>query len=150
MSETQRELVTQEEEQGISRKVMAWINRCPILPGEVVLVNFDQLPAASEGLMLSVVQGAYILQSYITGGRLCEYQFSITYRVKPGNSNDARLTADETLNAIADWAVNNRPVLGENIRVTKVKADTRAALLVPYDNGTEDRNILMTINYEVN
>ena len=149
MDESQRHLVKSEEEQGISRKLMAWINRYPNLPEDVYRVDFEQLPAAAEGMALSVAQSTYIVKRYIAGGHLAEYQFSIVYRIKPGTSNDARLKADEVLNALGDWAVDNWPDLGENIKIKSFETSTRAALQVPYDNGDEDHNILMRFRYEV-
>lgn len=149
MSDSQKPLVSAEEEQKISRSVMAWLNSWPDRPDVVQRINFEQLPADMPGMALSVTQGTYITQRYITGVHVAEYQFSILYRIKPGTSNDARLKADETLNAFADWAVQNPPNLGENILVTKVENTARSALLVPYENGDEDHQILMRLTYEV-
>lgn len=143
----QRTLATAEEEGRISRSMMVWINTYPNLP--VSVVNFEQLKADAASMALSTIQGAYILQRYITGGHRGEYQFKIIYRMKPGASNDARLKADELLNAIGDWAVNNPPALGEGVRVVKVESTTRSSLFAIYENGDEDHQILMRLTYEV-
>ena len=144
-----RTLVTNTEEQNISRAVMIWINGYPDLPAAVTRVDFEQLPADKVGMALSVTQGTYIIKRYIMGGHVAEYAFTVMYRIKPAASNDARLKAVEALNALADWAVNNPPDLGEGIRVKKLENTARAALLVPYTNGDEDYQILMKLTYEV-
>lgn len=143
-----RTLVTAEEEQRISRSVMAWINTYTALP--VAIVNFEQLKADAVSMAISTIQAAYIVRQYITGGHEGEYQFKLIYRIKPGTSNDARLKADELLNAIGEWAKSNPPSLGEGVRVIKCEATTRSALFAIYENGDEDHQILMKINYEVN
>lgn len=144
-----RILVTSEEETRISRSMMIWINGCPYLPDTLTRVDFEQLPADAVGMTLSVVQGTYIVARYINGGHKAEYGFTLVYRIKPAASNDARLKADEALNRIADWAVENPPDLGEGIRVLKLENTARAALLVPYENGDEDHNIQLKLTYEV-
>lgn len=143
-----RTLVTAEEEQRISRSVMSWVNTYAELP--VAIVNFEQLKADAVSMAVSTIQAAYIVRRYITGGHEGEYQFKIIYRIKPGTSNDARLKADELLNAIGDWAKTNPPSLGEGVRVIKCDATTRSALFAIYENGDEDHQILMKLNYEVN
>ena len=155
MNEQQRELVAAEEEQTISRSIMAWINSCPDLPDDITRVNFEQFQVSAAGdvlvpaMALSVIQSAYIVRRYILGGHQGECQFAIFYRIKPGNSNDARLLADETLNVIGDWARENPPNIGENIRVLRIEPTTRAALLGVTEGGDEDHQILMRLIYEV-
>lgn len=140
-------LAAAEEEQEISRSVMAWINTFPELP--VSIINFEQLRPDSSSMALSVIQAAAIVRRFITGGHEGEYQFKLIYRIKPGTSNDARLKADELLNAIGDWAANNHPDLGENIRVRRVEATTRSTMFAVYENGDEDHQILFRMIYEV-
>lgn len=148
MADNNRELVAAEEEQRISRSVMSWVNTYAELP--VAIVNFEQLKADAVSMAVSTIQAAYIVRQFITGGHEGEYQFKIIYRIKPGTSNDARLKADELLNAIGEWAKENPPSLGEGVRVIKCEATTRSALFAIYENGDEDHQILMKLNYEVN
>lgn len=63
-------------------------------------------------MALSTIQAAYITKKYILGGHEAEYQFKVIYRIKPGTSNDKRLSADEVLNSLGDWAAGQRPDLG--------------------------------------
>lgn len=142
-----RVLVAAEEESRISRAMMAWVNTYPNLP--VGIVNFEQLTADAESMALSTIQAAYIVRRYILGGHQGEYQFKLIYRLKPGKSNDARLKADELLNAIGDWAADNHPSIGEDVKVVKLEATTRSSLFAMYDNGEEDHQILMRMIYEV-
>lgn len=155
MADEQKELVAAEEEQKISRSMMVWINGYPELPEAINRVNFEQFQAGAAGealvpgMVLSTIQGAYVTRRYILGGHQGEYQFSVFYRIRPGNSNDARLKADELLNAIGDWAKKNPPDLGEEIRVLRVEPTSRAGLLGVTENGDEDHQILMRLIYEV-
>lgn len=113
-------------------------------------MRFEYLPADTEAMAMSTIQAAYIVKKYIAGGYQAEYQFKLIYRVKPGNSNDKRLKADELLNAIGDWVVGQIPDIGDNKRVIRVEPTTRASLFAMYENGDEDHQILMKMNYEVN
>ena len=101
-------------------------------------------------MALSTIQAAYIVQKYILGGYQAEYQFKVIYRLKPGNSNDKRLKADELLNAIGDWANGQKPDIGDDKRVISMEPTTRSSLFAMYENGDEDHQILMKLNYEVN
>ena len=147
MDNQTRELVPAADETRISRAMMAWINTYPDLP--VSIVNFEQLKADASSMALSTIQAAYVVRRYLYGGYRGEYQFKIIYRIKPGASNDARLKADELLNAIGDWAKDNDPNLGNDIRVMKLEATARSSLFAMYENGDEDHQILMRMIYEV-
>lgn len=141
------------EEDQISRKLLAWLNTFPDKP--VDLIRFEFLPADTAAMALSTIQAAYIVKKYILGGYQAEYQFKVIYRIKPGNSNDKRLKADELLNELGDWAelfggVNDDPFIGEGKRVIRIEPTTRSSLFAMYENGDEDHQILMKMNYEVN
>ena len=140
-------LTAAQEEQAVVRSVMVWINTYPDLP--VSIINFEQMRPDAQSMAVSVIQSARIVRRYITGGHQGELQFKLIYRIKAGTSNDARLTADELLNAIGDWAAANPPTLGNEIQVCKVEATTRSALFALYENGDEDHQILFKLTYEV-
>lgn len=141
--------VNKAEEDSISRSVLAWLNTYQGIPDTVSFVNLDQLPADTAGMALSTIPGTYITNRYIYGGHVAEYQFKVIYRIKPGMSNDKRLLADELLNNVGSWATNNKPDLGDGIRVIKVEQTTIASLFDTYENGDEDRQILLKLTYEV-
>lgn len=141
-------LVASGEQEQISRLLLAWINQFPDKP--VNVVNYEFLKDGEPSMALSTIQAAYKLRQYITGGYSAQYQFKIIYRVQPTTNND-RLKADELLNAFGDWATSRSdlPVLGDGIRCQKVEATTRSSLFGRYENGDEDHQILMIMNYEV-
>lgn len=153
-SEKQKKLVSSEEEQDISRKIMVWANYFtdddmpPALPMKPA-INYEFLAADSACVALSTIQGAHITRKFILGGHEAEYQFRIIARVIPGNSDDERLKADEVLNRFGDWAAQNPPTLGDGMRVRRVETSSRAALFARYEDGTEDHQILMKLTYEV-
>ena len=148
-SEKQKKLVSAEEEQDISRKMMVWVNSFSDDDMPAATINYEFLPADSAGMALSTIQGAYITRKFILGGHEAEYQFKIIARIIPGSSNDKRLKCDAMLNRFGDWAAGNWPDLGKNVRVRRMEAASRAALFARYEDGTEDHQILMKLTYEV-
>ena len=112
-------------------------------------VDVDMAKSAEVGMTLSTIPGTYITSKYILGGYQAEYQFEMLYRIKPGDSIDARLEAVELLNRFGDWARTNKPELGEGIRALKVEPTTQAAKLAALESGYEDYQILMRLTYEV-
>lgn len=135
------------DEDAISRKILVWLNDFPESP--VALINFENLAADQESMALSTIQSSYITKRFIYGGYRGEYQFKVIYRIKPGNSNDKRLKADELLNRLGEWAKVNLPDLGEGITALKVEPSARASVFAAYDNGDEDHQILLKLSYEV-
>lgn len=146
MEQSKKTIPAAEEDQ-ISRKMLVWLNTFPQKPVDVI--RFEFLPADSAAMAMSTIQAAYIVKKYILGGYQAEYQFKVIYRIKPGNSNDKRLKADELLNALGDWALTQTPDIGTGRRVIRVEPTTRSSLFAMYENGDEDHQILMKMNYEV-
>lgn len=147
-NEKQRLSVSATERSKIDRKVLAWLNQYPDLPVEVVKTE-PQLPINEKGMAMSASTNAYYSRRYIMGGYQAEYSFRIIYRVKPGDSMNARLEALEALNQMGDWCSENFPDLGEEIRVLRATPTSSAELYAPYENGDEDYFIEMTLTYEV-
>lgn len=143
-----KKAVSAAEEYQVSRKLLVWLNTYQKKP--VDLIRFEFLPADTTAMAMSTIQAAYILQKYILGGYKAEYQFKLIYRIKPGNSNDKRLKADELLDALGDWTIGQRPNIGEGKTVVSVEPTTRSSLFAVYENGDEDHQILMKLTYEVN
>ena len=141
-------LIAAEEEDKINRKMAAWANAFPEKP--VDFINYERLAEDEASMALSTIQGTYITKRYILGGYQAEYQFKMIYRVKPGNSPDKRLKADELLDRFGDWASSNYPDLGDGIRVIRVETTARSSLFANYENGDEDHQILLKMDYEVN
>lgn len=145
-----KKTVPASEEDQLSRNLLIWINSFQNLPENIELVRFEYLPADVEAMALSTIQAAYVTQKFILGGYRAEYQFKLIYRVKPGTSNDKRLKADEVLNEIADFMTTEPPPdIGEGKQVMSIEATTRSSVFAIYENGDEDHQILMKLNYEV-
>lgn len=139
-------MVAATETDSISRALFRWLNTWTDKP---VVINYESLPADGEGMALSTIQGAYKLKEYVRGGYLGQYQFKVMYRVQPGNSNNNRLSADETLDALGEWATKARPYpdIGTGKRVTKIKINSLSSVFANYEDGSEDHQILMTMDY---
>lgn len=141
-----------EEADKISRSMSVWANTFPGKPVAVIRYEFldiDEKTGDETAMALSTIQGTYITRRYILGGYQAEYQFKIIYRIKPGNSNDKRLQADEMLNRFGDWAMTQKPDLGEGINALKVEPTTQSSKFAEYEDGYEDYQILMRLTYEV-
>ena len=139
-------MVAATETDSISRALFRWLNSWPDKP---VVITYESLPADGEGMALSTIQGAYKLKEYVRGGYLGQYQFKVMYRVQPGNSNNNRLSADETLDALGEWATKARPYpdIGTGKRVAKIKINSLSSVFANYEDGSEDHQILMTMDY---
>ena len=143
-------MVSSEEVDKISRSMSIWANTFPDKPVPVITYEFLNVDSGEDSAMaLSTIQGTYITHEYIIGGYQAEYQFKLIYRIKPGNSNDRRLQADEMLNRFGDWARTQRPELGEGINALKVEPTTQSSKFAAYEDGYEDYQILMRLIYEV-
>lgn len=128
------------------------MNDFPGLPDNLsqnMVVSESHLAPDVPGMAVSAVTTAYINKSYIMGGYEADYQFVLIYRIKPGKSVNRSLEANELLNQFGDWARQNKPDLGEGIRVTRVIPTSQAELYAPYENGDEDHHIPIKITYEV-
>ena len=107
-------LAAAEEVQTISRSMLVWANTFPDKPVAIINYEFldvDMAKPAEVGMTLSTIPGTYITSKYILGGYQAEYQFEMLYRIKPGDSIDARLEAVELLNRFGDWARTNNCLL---------------------------------------
>lgn len=142
-------LASFDEEDKVARRLMVWLNEFPDLPVNIDIIRYEQLPDDAVCMAMSAIQSTFITRRYITGGHKAEYQFKVIYRIKPGTSNNARLEADELLDRLGAWAMQNSPNLGDGISSAKVTPTTRSAVFAAYENGDEDHQILMTLTYEV-
>lgn len=144
-------MVAKSESDAISRYVTLWVNTFPDKPVSIINYEFLNIGSGDEtGMAISTIQGAYITRRYIMGGYRAEYQFKVIYRIKPGNSNDKRLTADELLNQFGEWSMSEKPTLGEGMRTIRVEPTSLASKFAEYADGFEDYQILMKLIYEVN
>lgn len=150
-------LVSAEEQDEVSRNVLFWLNTFPGIPDDVynaspeVPINFEYLPDNKPSMSLSTIQAPFKVKEDIIGGYQAEYQFKVIYRIIPGQttSPNKRLTADEVLDRLGDWVTQSAPDLGAGIINVKVQPTTRSSLFAVYENGDEDHQILMKMNYEV-
>lgn len=135
-------VVSAREQDGVSRAVISWLKE------RIPEIEFEYLPPERSGASLTTVQGAYKTEQYIDGSYKAQYQFGVMYRSLPTSTGE-RLDAEALLNELGAWAEENPPDLGEDKTVTSVERTTAAGLIMRYEDLTEDYQILMTIEYEV-
>lgn len=140
--------LTNAETDNISRSVLIWLNQYENKP--VGVINYEYLEQDGVSMALSTIQSAYITRKYLYGGYLAQYQFKVIYRLQPTTNND-RLSADEFLNALADWATTreDKPSLSDGRVARRFECNARSSLFARYEDGSEDHQILMTMTYEV-
>lgn len=145
-------MVPKAEQEKVSRGLLSWLNQYPDKPLQAI--NFNFLPADGVGMSLETIQGPYKTKEYLRGEYMAQYQFRILYRVQPGNSNNNRLAGDEVLDTLADWAVDRArkrdvPDIGADKLAKRIICNARSAMTARYEDGSEDHQVLMTMEYEV-
>lgn len=128
-----------------SRAVRKWLNSAPCKPCSV---GMEYLPDDC-GMALTVTETPYKAETYIDGSYLAAYECDLVYRCTPV-TDDERTKADEDLDRLAVWAVNNAAALEiGGARVYRVQRTTPALLVARYGNGAEDHSVHLIINFEV-
>ena len=143
------EFVPAKEEDQISRKLLAWLNTFPDVPLSIDLIGYEFMDAGAPGMSMSLVQSAYVVERFIHGPYIAEYQFKIIYRTKP-SSPGGRLDADEMLDALGGWAAGQTPDIGEGLEVQELEQTTRSSLFARIEGGWEDHQIFFRMTYLVN
>lgn len=128
-----------------SRAVRAWLNSCPCKPCQI---GMEYLPD-DFGCALTVTETPYKVRQYIGGGYLAAYECDLVYRCTPV-TDEERTKADEDLDKLAVWAVNNSAALDiAGARLKRVQRTIPATLVARYSNGAEDHTAHLTIYFEV-
>ena len=148
MPESPRNYVSALEEGKIKRAVQLWLNSCPVKPREKLSYHGE-----NTGLFLVPATAPYIVRGpYILGGYEAQYQFSVDYLL-PAANDDERMAADEALERVAEWALENVGDLDaddSSIRVKRIKRDTPAVPVDMLQSGSEVHSINLSLFYEVN
>lgn len=149
LEDKQIEFVSAREEDQVSRNLLAWLNTFPDIPLSIDLIDYEFMPADAAGMAMSLIQSTYIVEQFIHGPYIAEYQFKIICRAKP-TSPDKRLNADELLDRLGDWASGQKPYIGDGLEVQELEQTTRSALFARIADGWEDHQIFMRMTYMVN
>lgn len=142
------EFVMPIEEDKVSRRLISWLNTYQDIPILIDRIDYEFLKPDLLSMSLSTVQSAYVVERFINGSYIAEYQFKIIYRVKP-DSPDTRLKADEVLDGLGDWASGQTPNIGQGLEVQELEQTTRSALFARMEGGWEDHQIFMRMTYKV-
>lgn len=137
------------EQDFVGRALLDWLNEYTDFPPRVSEIESEYL-SASTSMGLFATTAAYKTQEYISGAYEAQYQFSIQYRTAPATS-DERLAAAEYLSDIASWAEqrDDLPDLGRGKMATSIERTSPAVMVARYEDGSEDYQILMVMDYEV-
>lgn len=147
MDEEKRNHVTGAEQDQVSRALMLWLNQCPYKP--VKRIEFEYVPQDGNGMGIMTITAAYKTTEYISGAYEAQYQFALLYRSQPATSGE-RLESLGSVTAVAEWAESaSLPDIGERRKAIRIERNSPAVMLARYDDGSEDYQILMTLDYEV-
>ena len=146
------EFVSAFEEAGISRNLLDWLNKWleaqADIPFSIDFIDYEFMEDETPGMAMSLVQSAYIVERFINGAYTADYQFKIIYRTAP-DTPEARLSADELLDGLAQWAAGQKPDIGDGLEVQEIEQVTPAALFARMAGGWEDHQIFMRMTYQV-
>ncbi len=142
------EYVSGKEEGQVSRNLLVWLNTFPDIPLSIDLIDYEFMDADTSGMSMSTIQSTYVLERFIHGPYIADYQFKIIYRTNPA-SPDARLNADELLDNLGDWATGQKPYIGDGLEVQELEQTTRSSLFARMEGGWEDHQIFMRMTYMV-
>lgn len=142
-------IVSGPEQDFVGRALLNWFNEYPDLPRYIDHISAEYL-GSENGMGLFATTAAYKTQEYISGAYDAQYQFSLQYRTVTTDS-DGRLDAAEVLSNIASWAEKREdlPDLGAGKRVISIERTSPAVMVARYEDGSEDYQILMVMDYEV-
>ena len=150
MPESPRNYVSALEEGKIKRAAQLWLNSCPVKPRDKITYDYH---GENNGLFVIPANAPYIVHGpYILGGYEAQYQFSVDYLL-PAANDDERMAADEALERVAEWALDNIGQLDaddSSIRVKRIKRDTPAVPIDMLQSGSEVHSINLSLFYEVN
>lgn len=139
-----RRLVDDDTPAAVSRALVNLINTCETKPDTCTCEYLQE----DSGLALSVIQSPYVIEQYICGGYLAQYDCELIYRTIPATDSQ-RLQADETLDALVTWLVKNIGSISlTGVTITKIDRTNLSALMGRYNNGAEDHVASLTLNYE--
>ena len=140
-------LTTSSDEYTAVRRLLSWLNTYEDKPVDIIADNYldDDTPAMSL-----ISESDTITRRYILGGYQAAFTFRLIYRVQP-DGNNARLSADEELNAFADWIVKNwkDAEFDSSQIINDISITTRAGIIARYENGDEDHSVSLRMTYEV-
>ncbi len=137
------------EQDFVGRALLDWFNQYEGFPSRVKKIESEYLSSGTS-MGLFATTAAYKTQEYISGAYDAQYQFSIQYRTAPATS-EQRLAAAEALSDIAAWAEQRAdlPELGTGKRAISIERTSPAVMVARYEDGSEDYQILMVMDYEV-
>lgn len=145
------EFVASKEETGVSQNIIIWLtkwlNATPEAPPAIDRIDYEFMTAKKVCMALSLIQGTYIVDRFIDGAYIADFQFKIIYRLNPGSQN-RRLEADKLLDDMAAWANGQKPFIGDGLEVQGLEQTTASALFALMDGGWEDHQIFFRMTYK--
>lgn len=157
-------LASQSEQEILIKTLIDLINTFPNLPKAVKekgIIFYDMLPSM-ECIGLATIGSAIILQKYIGGSYIGQYNFRLQYRYSTKNYNE-RIQKQSLLSTIGEWlekkkiitqdgsifSLESYPEISKNINIIEIEVTDRTVLIDKNKTGYEDSLIDLILKYHV-
>ena len=135
----------------IAKVMKDYLNTWPDKPVEIRL---DDLGAKAPSMMLQQLSAAEKLKSYVNGSYIGLWNFAVYMRIYC-NDTASRIDATACLTDLASWLTEmssdgklvRLPTIDELRTATNIALTATPSVAARYENGTEDYQMLMSLNY---
>lgn len=125
-------------------------------PKKPVTIMLEDLGKEVPSMMLQQLSAAEKKREYVNGSYIGVWNFALYIRVS-GNDTASRLDAIGCLNEAAEWltqkdkdgSFSNLPVIDDSRTATKIEMSSTPSLAARYEDGTEDYQAIMSLEYKV-
>lgn len=125
-------------------------------PKKPVTIMLEDLGKSVPSMMIQQLSAAEKKREYVNGSYIGVWSFALYVRVS-GNDTASRLDAIGCLNEAAEWLAkkdedgfySNLPVIDGSRAATKIEMVSTPSLAARYEDGTEDYQAIMSLEYKV-
>ena len=125
-------------------------------PKKPVTIMLEDLGKEVPSMMLQQLAAAEKKREYVNGSYIGVWNFALYIRVS-GNDTASRLDAIGCLNEAAEWLMqkdedgsfSNLPAIDDGRIATKIEMSSTPSLAARYEDGTEDYQAIMSLEYKV-
>lgn len=157
-------LASQSEQEILIKTLMNLINTFPDLPKAIKtkgVIFYDMFPSL-ECLGIATLNSAIILQKYIGGSYIGQYNFRLQYRYSTKNYKE-RIQKQSLLSTIGEWLEKKKikrldgstfelesyPEISKNKNIIEIEVTDRTILIDKNKTGYEDSLIDLILKYHV-
>lgn len=130
----------------IARDMRAFLNSWSEKP--VPYFTIEQLTTAPPSMMFQPLSGSKVLRKYVDGSFIGSWPFAICFRVNQTDTS-VKLSAYDTLEKAANWLTSGvLPTLSGSKIPLKIEQTSTPSQIAVYDDGTEDYQVFLALEYK--